>query len=94
MEHFRRSERLQRGTYVVSKPSVTQITASILCPNCGEELLLDKHLINQSGTVSPIVKCTYPGCNFQDRALLEGWSEVYEEFVKGLWEAKNEHAKH
>jgi hypothetical protein len=88
MEKFLREGHKRGGTYIVTHPKKTHVSASITCPNCGEIINLDNHAIQPNGVVHPMVKCTYLGCQFKDTVLLEGWPEVYGEFLDDLNGAK------
>lgn len=50
-------------------------SASLICPNGHEGVLLD-HDIAEDGRVSPSVVCPWEGCGFHEHVRLVGWSDV------------------
>jgi hypothetical protein len=50
-------------------------TAFVVCPNCGQRLLLNPHKVAADGSVSPSVVCgrgDHP-CTFHDYIQLDDW---------------------
>lgn len=50
-------------------------TATLRCPECGETLWLNRHTIDEDGTVTPSVKCSTDGCGFRQTVVLKDWDK-------------------
>lgn len=72
--NFAFSEGRERGTWKNCLHEGRR-TATVICPDCAERLLLNPHVIDARGRVSPSVVCHTPKC-FHEFIELEDWVDA------------------
>jgi len=80
MHHFSHSQARSNGTYKEFKSGPRHLSATIICPDCGQIMSLASHTIDQNGQVSPSVRCTV--CTFHDHIRLDGWAALNHRFLQ------------